>query len=303
MAGQRAPVSSSYRGRRVGRGFAVSPLRVGMVAAGVLVLGLGGWGVFGRHSSVVPVIEADSSPIRVKPDNPGGMQVAGADELGDSSGGETMAPAAEAPAPQALRAQMQQAAPSVGAAVGAAVGATPAAGVPGVAPAGAPVTANSVSPAPALAPLAVPANVPPPRRGAVAGTLPPGVGTAVPIGAPSAAARVETVRPQQSAPAPAAPAAAAPAPVAASSAPAAAGGGAVVQLGALASEGAAQAEWQKLVRAVPELSGRAPIVQKTEHDGRTLWRLRTGGFADVADATAFCVRVRGKGGACTIASF
>ena len=299
MAGQRAPVSSSYRGRRVGRGFAVSPLRVGMAAAGVLVLGLGGWGVFGRHSSVVPVIEADSSPIRVKPDNPGGMQVAGADELGDSSGGETMAPAAEAPAPQALRAQMQQAAPSVGAAVGAAVGATPAAGVP----TGVPVTAGPVSPAPALAPLAVPANVPPPRRGAVAGTLPPGAGTAVAVGAPSAAARVEAVRPQQSAPAPAALAAPAPAPVAAGPAPAAAGGGAVVQLGALASEGAAQAEWQKLVRAVPELSGRAPIVQKTEHDGRTLWRLRTGGFADVADATAFCARVRGKGGACTIASF
>jgi hypothetical protein len=51
------------------------------------------------------------------------------------------------------------------------------------------------------------------------------------------------------------------------------------------------------------LGGRQPVVQKTEHDGRTYFRLRTGGFADIAQATAFCAQVRAKGGGCQLASF
>jgi hypothetical protein len=77
-----------------------------------------------------------------------------------------------------------------------------------------------------------------------------------------------------------------------------------VQLGALtSSEGAAQ-EWDRLSRKFPDMfGGRRPNVSKTEHGGKTYWRLRTGGFSDSAQAAAFCERIKAKGAPCTVASF
>ena len=110
-----------------------------------------------------------------------------------------------------------------------------------------------------------------------------------------------TAAPEQRAPAVAAPPAArTTAPVAASPST----GGAQVQLAALSSEGAALSEWQRLAHKMPELlSSRRPAISRTEHDGRVFFRLRTGGFADIAQATSFCQHVREKGGGCSIASF
>src|SRR4051794_33748703 len=73
----------------------------------LLVAGMGTWSVMGRHASGIPVIEADTRPLRVKPENPGGMQVVGANEqgIGEGGGPDKMGPSAEAPDPQALRAQ------------------------------------------------------------------------------------------------------------------------------------------------------------------------------------------------------
>ena len=45
-----------------------------------LLVVIGGWTLIGHRSTAVPVVQADSRPIRVKPENPGGMQVAGANE-------------------------------------------------------------------------------------------------------------------------------------------------------------------------------------------------------------------------------
>ena len=248
----RAPISSnstyaSYRAR-AGR----EPImRWAMIGAaglgGLLFVGMAGYAVMGRRPAAVPVIEADSRPLRVKPENAGGMQFAGADELGGDAapGSEKMAPAAEIPAPQALRAQMQQAAPE------------PAA--PAVPP------ANTVA-GPGASPL------PDTPARPVAGSKP-----AAATASPAPAAAAATPKPA---------------------------GSLVVQLGALSSEAAAIAEWQKLAKGAPDaFANRQPAVQKTERDGKTFWRLRTAGFADTADATAFCTRVRAKGGACTIASF
>lgn len=236
--------ASSYRARSTGpdRSRAIT---IGVIAlAGLVLAGVGGWAVMGRRPAAVPVIEADSRPLRVKPENPGGMQVAGADELvmGDAAGGtDRMAPAPEAPAPQALRAQMQQAAAPI-------EPAQPAVTLP-------------TSPLPDT-----PARAAPPPRAAAAS----------PPAATSAASSAQT---------PARP-------------------GVSVQLAAVDTEVAATAEWKRLAKRMPEiLDGRRPLIQKAERDGHAIWRVRTSGFADMAEATGFCTRLRAKGGNCTIASF
>lgn len=199
--------------------------------AGLLLAGVASWALVGGHPAIVPVIEADSRPIRVKPENAGGLQVAGADDQVSGGHGSTihgMAPAAEVPAAQALRAQMpiQPTAPP------------PAPAQPAVSPA----------PPPAAQPPAVPAQAARPALSPAANTL--------------------------------------------------------VQLAAVDTEEAAQSEWQRLARRMPDLLGdRRLVIQRSDRDGRAIWRVRTGGFTDPADATAFCARVRVKGAACSIASF
>jgi len=85
--------------------------RLALIAAGLggaLLLVIGGSSLLGHRSGTVPVVQADPRPIRVKPENPGGMQVAGANE--DILSGDTastdgkLAPPPETPEPQALRA-------------------------------------------------------------------------------------------------------------------------------------------------------------------------------------------------------
>ena len=76
-------------------------------------------------------------------------------------------------------------------------------------------------------------------------------------------------------------------------------GAAVVQLGAVPSEKAAQQAWRRLAQKMPDqFSGHEPIIAKAERDGRVFWRLRTGGFTDMADAVSFCDRVRQGGSDC-----
>jgi hypothetical protein len=83
-----------------------------------------------------------------------------------------------------------------------------------------------------------------------------------------------------------------------------AAGGTEVQLAAMESEHAAMAEWSRLSKRMPELfASHHPAVVEAQRDGKTFYRLRTGGFADIAQATAFCTQVKSKGGVCAIASF
>jgi hypothetical protein len=219
--------------------------RLAIIAGGIggaLVLLIGGWEVAGHRQHGVPVIEADSGPVKVKPDNPGGMKIAGQNDdilSGASDDGKAaMAPPPEAPDPQALKAAEQKPAPR----------------------AAAPSVVASAPPATAPAPVAL---------------------------APA---------PQTKA--------AAPRPDAARATPVPAGHGAQVQLAAMASEQLAREEWQRLEHKMPSLfGGRKPEVTRIEHDGKTFWRLRTGGFASAADATSFCDKLKAKGAGCAVATF
>ena len=225
-------------------------LLVAAAAGGVLMLGIGAWSLIGHRNAVVPVLQADSRPIRVKPENPGGLQVIGAnDEIMSGDAGPAasrLGPAAEAPAPNVLRASRPETPP----------------------PRMASLSANPS----AVVTDAEDADTAPP-----AATHPPV--SALPEKKPV---------PTSSHPA----------------APAAKAGGTQVQFAALGSEDAARAEWAQLTKRLPDLlNGHQPAFSKTERDGKVYWRVRTGGFADMAQATSFCERVRAKGAACSIAAF
>nr|WP_283949729.1 SPOR domain-containing protein [Limobrevibacterium gyesilva] len=237
--------------------------RLVLIAAGIggaLLVLVGAWSLTGRRHSGIPVVEADSRPLRVKPENPGGLQVAGSDEAilsGKSDDTAALAPPPEAPAPQALKAQERLAAAPAPAAPPVAANPVPAAQTVSLSPA-APATPGTalVSPLPDTKP-------PAPKPAAVA--------KAAPTPAPSAAP---------------------------------AGRGAQVQLAALVSEQAALSEWQRLEKKMPDvLGGRKPAVMKVEHEGKTFWRLRTGGFADATEASSFCAKIKAKGASCSVASF
>ena len=74
-----------------------------------------------------------------------------------------------------------------------------------------------------------------------------------------------------------------------------------VQLAAATSEDAAQTEWRRLQKHIPEvMDGHQASIVKVEKDGQVFWRLRTGGFADAGQATAFCERLHAVGAPCVI---
>ncbi|GGI99331.1 hypothetical protein GCM10011320_02590 [Neoroseomonas lacus] len=75
-----------------------------------------------------------------------------------------------------------------------------------------------------------------------------------------------------------------------------------VQLGALTSEESARGEWDRLARAHADLLGAfQPQVVRFEREGQTtLYRLRTGGFANTATAQAFCEQAKAKRMPCVV---
>jgi hypothetical protein len=67
------------------------------------------------------------------------------------------------------------------------------------------------------------------------------------------------------------------------------------------TEADAQSDWDKMSKKLPDLfHDHRALFQKTDDHGPTPWRLRTGGFADAAQAKAFCDKVKAKGGQCSV---
>jgi hypothetical protein len=243
------------------------------IAGGLLAaVGVGGaavWGLTRAVSRTVPIIEADARPVRVKPEDPGGLRVANQDErifdnarrngAGAPATAPRLAPEPERPDLAALRQAVAppRAAPQ---ATPSAIQSAPAADQPG---ASAPVRPAMVNPslgqqadhaaAPSVAAAAPPAAVIPPA----------------PAGSPAQAAR-PTSR-------------------------------VVVQLGAVTSEESARAEWNRLRGRIPELAERQPQILRFDREGQSpMWRIRTGGFPDTATARSFCDSAKAKGAPCAV---
>ncbi|MFK7937918.1 MAG: SPOR domain-containing protein [Roseovarius sp.] len=63
----------------------------------------------------------------------------------------------------------------------------------------------------------------------------------------------------------------------------------LAQLGAYDSEEVARSEWERLNARFGEfLEGKSRVIQKAQSGGRTFYRLRAMGFADLSDARRFC---------------
>lgn len=73
----------------------------------------------------------------------------------------------------------------------------------------------------------------------------------------------------------------------------------LVQLGAFGSADTARTEWDAtLARFGSYMTGKERVVQEAQTGGRTFWRLRAMGFSDLADARRFCSVLVADGANC-----
>lgn len=257
--------------------------------------------------ATAPLIKADTTPTKVRPEQPGGLQVPNQDKLVYDAmrPGTSAEPKVERLLPPPERPVTPPPpppppAPSAGAAVPPVVAAAPQAIEPGIPP------ARIVTPAPthripapgdAAAPQAEPRPDPVPAPPPVAAPAPPPapppspVVTPVPAAPPPAPAPAPERPAPVAAPAPAPPPAAAPAP-----------GGFRIQVGALRDEAAADAEWSRLQKRYPaELAGLQHRTQRVDlGPGKgVFFRIQSSGVSE-ASAAAICAGLKAKGQPCIV---
>ena len=271
----------SYRPEQRNGGLDPDMRRMAIIAAGfggVLALVIGGFSLSRHAGHTVPVIAAQAGPVRVKPANPGGMQVEGADAA-VAPGEEKLSPPEEQPELSALHARLKAARQAARAQAKADASKLAAAKAESTHTQVAEVHSQLGAAAPGVAqPIIAP---PAPVQHASATKLAsfaPNLPLAQPPGVALPAAR----------------------PMIAGAAQA----GTTVQLAALESQAAAEQAWGRFSEKMPELfKPRRPDVIRADVAGRTVWRLRTGGFPTLASAVEFCTHVRAKGSDCSIAAF
>ncbi|CAA7623718.1 SPOR domain-containing protein [Magnetospirillum sp. UT-4] len=262
---------------------AAAVLAVGLIVA----LGLHFLGGRRDGSSGIPVIKADERPIKIRPDDRGGMQVPNQDKLVY----ERMDGESEAKVERLLPTPEQPAVP------------LPAAAPP--APVGAART-EVLKPAPAPAPAPMPPKMAEPPMARPAPQTPVTVQPAEPAPVKVTAAPA----PQRPAamPAPAMPAPAMPAPAMPATAPAPAAkapppaGDWQIQLGALRSAPDADKEWGRIQKANADLLGqlKSDVVRVELGDKGVFFRLRAGPLSEQA-AKQLCTELKIRNQGCIVA--
>lgn len=73
----------------------------------------------------------------------------------------------------------------------------------------------------------------------------------------------------------------------------------LAQVGAFASGEIAAQEWDRFVRLYPDyMADKIRVIQKAQSNGKTIYRLRALGFADHDDARRFCAALKAQGTDC-----
>ncbi len=227
------------------------------------ILGSGGQPASGPQE--VPVVKAEKAPVKVRPADPGGMDVPNQDKLVYNRVEQgTVKPEVEHLLPQPTQPrELPKAADGLG------DGMTPL-------PPPLPETAKPVETAKVTPPAAAPATPAEP-----------------PKPAPAPVAPVAKAEPT---PAPAAKPAPAPAPTPAAS------GAWQVQLGALRDEAGAEQAWQRALKSAPELANLPHEVVRADLGAKgVFYRLRAGSFASRDQADGVCDGLKAKGVGCVIA--
>lgn len=266
--------------------------RGGMILVGVLlvIFGFGVWyaysqGVQRGNTVVPPLIKAEQGPVKVQPDNPGGLQVPNQDKQiyeslgsgGKNQQAERLLPPPEQPRPEQPRAASPANPPNT----------SP---LPALPP---PPTAQQQPAPPPVATESPRSVAPPPQQQATAprSVLPATPAQTPPAAVPTPPPAAQPAHPPTAAPpAPRVAAVPPPAPVTAS------GGAFRIQLGSLGEANAAEVEWRRLANAYGDVLGGLPhyIERADLGDKGIKFRIQAGGFADRATATAVCDRLRAR---------
>lgn len=288
------PMSGHYESARETRSLAPLVNWAGAALSLGLVIGAGVWGykLLVRDVTGVPVVRAVEGPMRIQPENPGGRQAANqglavntvaaqgsagkpADrfvlapapiELGD----EDVAPATtekqpDIVAPPPLKTEELGSIEEFAARI-----------ADDVAPLSEPVEVAAAAPEAEV-------EVAPKVAGGVGRSLRPRLRPAslstTPVAAADTVARADTS--------------------AVNEVSDVAAGTRMVQLGAFASAEIARGEWDKLHKRFGEYLGdKTRVIQKAQSGGRTFYRLRAIGFADLSDARRLCSALKAQNADC-----
>jgi cell division septation protein DedD len=236
----------------------------------------------------LPIVRADTRPMKTRPDQPGGIDVPFQDKeiynrVGQQSSGGVTTQTAQG-------GQVERLLPG------------PEAVMPRPVPEPPPAPRVVVPDAPQVEPTADAVPVPVPPRASI---QPGGANAPAPVPPPAPLPAPVAPRPQQAAPAPApaAPAArpATPAPTPqVAAAPAA--GGIRIQLASVRSQADAQREWERLRRQNGDVLGNLTASFPTVDlgDRGMFWRIQAGGFASTDAAQAACAALRARGAGCNV---